>query len=276
MKSAACAGGEREMSVAMQPIRFDDGDAYERLMGIWSGIVGQAFLDWLSPAPGQRWADVGCGNGAFTKSILHRCAPAKVNGIDLSDGQLAYARTRPGVESAIFQQGDAMALPYADASFDIAVMALVIHFVPDPAKGVAEMARVVRPGGWVTAYVWDDERGGSPTQPLQSAIVLEGGDDVRPPSTWASHMDSLLRLWTGGGLRDVQSRVIRVQRTFDDFEAFWSATSGSGRPKVSLASLGPEATKRVKARVRAALPPDAVGRITYAAQANAVRGRAPG
>jgi SAM-dependent methyltransferase len=259
-----------------QPIRFDDGDAYERLMGIWSGIVGQVFLDWLSPAAGQRWADIGCGNGAFTELILRRCAPAKIDGIDLSEGQLAYARTRAGVQGAVFQQGDATALPYADASFDIAVMALVIHFVPDPAKGVAEMARVVRPGGWVTAYVWDDEGGGSPTQPLQTAIVLEGGEDVRPPSTGASRMDRLLGLWIGAGLSDVDSRVIRVQRTFDDFESFWSATSGSGRPKVSLASLGPKATERVKARVRAALPPDAAGRITYAAQANAVRGRVPG
>jgi SAM-dependent methyltransferase len=258
------------------PIRFDDGDAYERLMGIWSGIVGQVFLDWLSPGPGQRWADIGCGNGAFTELILRKCAPAKVDGIDPSDGQLAYARTRPGVEGAVFQQGDAMALPYADASFDIAVMALVIHFVPDPAKGVAEMARVVRPGGWVTAYVWDDEYGGSPTQPLQTAIILEGGDDVRPPSTGASHMDRLLALWTEAGLRDVDSRIIRIQRTFNDFESFWSATSGSGRPKVSLASLDPEAAERVKARVRAALPPDTAGRITYAAQANAVRGRVPG
>jgi len=258
------------------PIRFDDGDAYERFLGIWSGIVGQVFLDWLSPASGQRWADIGCGNGAFTKLILRRCAPAKLDGIDPSDGQLAYARARPGIQDAVFRKGDAMALPYADASFDIAVMALVIHFVPDPAKGVAEMARVVRPGGWVAAYVWDEEGGGSPAQPLQTAIVLEGGHDVRPPSTGASHMDRLLGLWTGAGLRDVGSRVIRVQRTFDDFESFWSATSGSGRPKVSLASLGPEARERVKARVRAALPPNAAGRITYEAQANAVRGRVPG
>lgn len=136
--------------MSTQPIRFDDGDAYERLMGIWSRTVGQVFLDWLSPSPGQRWADIGCGNGAFTEAILRKCAPAKVDGIDSSEGQLAYARTRAGVQGAIFRQGDARALPYADASFDIAVMALVIHFVPDPARGVAEMARVVRPGGWVT------------------------------------------------------------------------------------------------------------------------------
>jgi SAM-dependent methyltransferase len=259
--------------VGAQTIRFDDGDAYERLMGIWSGIVGQAFLDWLSPAPRQRWADIGCGSGAFTQLILRKCAPATVDGIDPSDSQLAYARTRPGVQDAVFRRGDAMALPYADDTFDIAVMALVIHFVPEPAKGVAEMARVVQPGGWVAAYVWDDEGGGSPTEPIQTAIVLEGGHDVRPPSSRVSRMDRLLDLWTDAGLRDLDTFVIRVERSFDDFESFWSATSGAGRPKVSLASLGPEATERVKARVRVTLPPDTTGRITYAAQANAVRGR---
>src|SRR4051794_25569698 len=134
-------GGERKLSMGTQPIRFDDGEAYERYMGIWSGMVGQVFLDWLSPASGQRWADIGCGNGAFTGLILRKCGPAQVDGIDPSDGQLAYARTRAGVQGAgaVFQQGDATALPYADASFDIAVMALVMHFLPDPAKGVAEM-----------------------------------------------------------------------------------------------------------------------------------------
>jgi hypothetical protein len=138
------------------------------------------------------------------------------------------------------------------------------------------MTRVVRPGGWVASYVWDDSVGGSPTQPLQTAIVLEGGDDVTAPSSWVTSMDNLRGIWTQAGLRDIESRVVKVQRIFDDFESFWTATSGSGRPKVSLASLGPEAIERVKARVRAALPPDAAGRITCAAQANAVRGRVPG
>jgi ubiquinone/menaquinone biosynthesis C-methylase UbiE len=50
-----------------QQIRFDDGEAYERMMGTWSRLVGDIFLDWLAPRPGQRWIDVGCGNGAFTE-----------------------------------------------------------------------------------------------------------------------------------------------------------------------------------------------------------------
>ena len=65
-----------------EPIRFDDGAAYERMMGAWSQLVGQVFLDWLSPATGQRWIDVGCGNGAFTEQLIQRCAPVEAQGID--------------------------------------------------------------------------------------------------------------------------------------------------------------------------------------------------
>jgi ubiquinone/menaquinone biosynthesis C-methylase UbiE len=96
-----------------------------------------------------RWIDIGCGSGAFTQLLVERCAPAEVQGIDRSEGQLAFARTRPAAGVAEFRQGDAMALPFAENSFDVAVMALLIFFVPDPAKAVAEMVRVVAPGGTV-------------------------------------------------------------------------------------------------------------------------------
>ena len=59
-----------------------------------------------------------------------------------------------------------MALPFDADRFDAAVMALVIFFVPEPAKGVSEMMRVVRSGGLVAAYVWDVLDGGSPTDPI--------------------------------------------------------------------------------------------------------------
>ena len=73
-------------------IRFDDGAAYERYMGVWSRYAGAEFLDWLAPKPGLRWIDVGCGNGAFTEMIVERCAPSAIQGIDPSEAQLAYAR----------------------------------------------------------------------------------------------------------------------------------------------------------------------------------------
>ena len=138
--------------MADQPIRFNDGAAYERMMGTWSRFAGDIFLDWLAPPSGLRWIDIGCGNGAFTERLVERCAPAEVQGIDPSEGQLAFARARPAARVAEFRRGDAMALPFSTNSFDAAVMALVIFFVPDPAKGVAEMVRVVGPGGTVATY----------------------------------------------------------------------------------------------------------------------------
>src|ERR1041385_7032840 len=127
--------------MAQQPIRFTDGAAYERGMGPWSQLVGEVFLDWLAPQTGLRWIDIGCGNGAFTELLVERCAPAEIHGIDPSEGQLAFARSRPAARMAEFHQGHAMELPFPDSRFDAAVMALVIFYIPDPAKGVAEMAR---------------------------------------------------------------------------------------------------------------------------------------
>ena len=114
--------------MAKQQIRFDDGAAYERVMGTWSRLAGEIFIDWLAPRSGLRWIDIGCGNGAFTELLVERCAPVEVQGIDPSEGQLAFARTRSAARIAQFRQGDAMALPFSNASFDAAVMALVIFF----------------------------------------------------------------------------------------------------------------------------------------------------
>src|SRR5215203_5139702 len=117
-------------------IRFDDGAAYEEFMGKWSRLAGAEFLRWLAPQSGWRWLDVGCGNGAFTEMLVDRCAPVSVDGIDPSEAQLAYARTRIGSRVAQFHQGDAMALPFPGDAFEAAAMPLVIFFVPEPAKGV--------------------------------------------------------------------------------------------------------------------------------------------
>src|SRR5262249_8952406 len=149
-----------------QQIRYEDGAAYERYMGTWSRLAGEVFLDWLVPRPGLRWIEVGSGTGAFTELIIERCAPGEVQGIDPSEAQLAFARARTATRMAQFRHGDAHKLPFSEHLFDAAVMALVIFFVPDPAQGVAEMVRVVRPGGTVATYAWDLLGGGFPLEPI--------------------------------------------------------------------------------------------------------------
>ncbi len=257
-------------------IRFDDGAAYEDFMGVWSRLAGDAFLRWLVPPAGWRWLDVGCGNGAFTEMLVQRCAPADVHGIDPSEGQLGFARTRPATRSATFQRGDAMALPYADARFDAAVMALVIFFVPDPVKGVAEMARVVRPGGSVSAYSWDMFGGGFPYAAILEEMAALGTPFLLPPSAEASRIDATRGLWAGAGLVAVETHEISVERTFEDFDAFWRIARTGPRIAPSLATMAPGQPDLLRERVRARLSPDADGRITYRARAHAIRGTVPG
>ena len=259
--------------MAEQQIRFDDGAAYERYMGRWSQLVGESFLEWLAPASGLRWLDVGCGNGAFTEMVVDRCAPVSVDGIDPSEAQLAFARTRPAARIAQFRQGDAMAQPFADHSFDVAVMPLVIFFVPDPAKGVAEMVRVVSPGGHVAAYAWDMLNGGFPYDALRAEMRAMDVAVPSPPSPDASRVEVMRDLWTDAGLDAVETRPITVTRTFADFGDYWTTVLKGPSVGPSLSAMSPDQRGQLETRMRARLPADASGQITYSARANAVKGR---
>jgi SAM-dependent methyltransferase len=256
-----------------EPIRFDDGAAYERYMGKWSRLTGEIFLKWLNPQSGLRWLDVGCGNGAFTEMIVETCAPVSVDGIDPSEQQLGYARARQSLGAAQFRQADAMALPFHDDVFDAAVMPLVIFFVPDPAKGVAEMVRVVGPGGLVAAYAWDMAGNGFPYESLRSAMREFGVEVPTPPSPESSAIDALRALWAGAQLETIATRHITVRRTFTDFEDYWATVHDGPSVSKRLASMAPKDHALLKARMRELLVADTAGRITCGARANAVVGR---
>jgi ubiquinone/menaquinone biosynthesis C-methylase UbiE len=132
--------------------------------------------------------DVGCGNGAFTELLAARVAPSELAGVDPSNEQIAFAKIREGARGAQFRVGDAQALPFSNGSFDAAIMALVISFVPDPAKAVSEMARVARPGGWVAAYMWDVAANTAPHSPCYATMNALGMPVASRPSN-ASELD---------------------------------------------------------------------------------------
>jgi SAM-dependent methyltransferase len=258
----------------MTTILFNDGAAYERYMGKWSRLVGEAFLDWLAPAAGGRWLDVGCGNGAFTELIFERCAPSAVKGIDPSEPQLSYARERFSSRPAEFAKADAMALPFADAAFDAAVMPLVIFFVPEPAKGVAEMARVTAPNGIVAAYAWDMPGGGFPYAVVREELRGMGVQLSTEPNPDASRLEALRALWSGAGLDAVETRQISVRRTFAGFDEYWTTVLGGPSFSAMLKTMAAADVERLKVRVRARVPDGAGGCIELGARANAVKGRA--
>jgi ubiquinone/menaquinone biosynthesis C-methylase UbiE len=260
--------------MAEQQIRFADGAGYERMMGIWSRLAGDVFIDWLAPRPGLVWADIGCGNGAFTELLVERCTPSRVFGVDPSPEQLAYARTRHTAGIAEFTEGSAMDLPLADASVDAAVMALVIFFVPDPKKGIAEMVRIARPGGTIAAYAWDILGGGFPWDVLENAMAADGAPARQPPSVEAAKLDRLEALWTEAGLQSVVTRQITVERTFESFDDFWETARMLPGAVPVLAAMPAAKLAALKERVRAAVHMDGQ-RVVHSGRANAVKGVVP-
>jgi ubiquinone/menaquinone biosynthesis C-methylase UbiE len=254
-------------------IKFTDGAAYERYMGVWSRMVGDAFLEWLKPGPGLRWLDVGCGNGAFTERLAELCAPASLHGIDPSEPQLEFARSRPLLRSAVFRKADALDLPFPAHDFDAAVMPLVIFFVPDPAKGVAEMARVVVPGGIVSAYAWDMPGGGFPYAMLMEELRALGFDPPRTPFPEASRLETLAELWNGARLESIETRVFTAQRTYSGFEDYWTTVLGAPSMGPTLAAMSAAETAALRERLRIRLGAKESDPITVSARCHAIKGK---
>jgi SAM-dependent methyltransferase len=126
---------------------------------------------------------------------------------------------------AKFEVGDAQKLSFGDATFDVAIMALVLAFLRDPAKAVAEMARVVRPGGWVATYMWDILNGGSPTTPIYTAIESLGSTVPVRPNPAASRLEAMHGFWEMAGLEAIETRVIRIPVRYADFDDFWDSNT---------------------------------------------------
>ena len=258
-----------------QTIRFDDGASYENMMGRWSVLVGERFLDWINVPNGSRWLDIGCGNGAFTELLVERCQPSDVQAFDPSAAQLAYARNRlPASAPVTWAEADAMRLPVPDASSDAAVMALVLFFVPEPAVGVAEMYRVVRPGGVVAAYHWDVIGEGFPFAVITAEMREFGVQALLAPSFAASTIEASTALWQAAGLQQVRTCQITVQRRFESFDQFWNSAEPSNTLRPMFEAMTVEARDILKSNVRRRLQADD-GPLTVCARANAVCGVKP-
>jgi hypothetical protein len=88
-------------------------------------------------------------------------------------------------------------------------------------------------------------------------------------------MEALKDLWTGAGLEAIETREITVSRNFADFDDFWTINLMSPSVGPTAAAMSAGDAERLRSRVRARLPPDAAGRITCGARANAIKGRLP-
>ena len=256
------------------------GEAYEPFVGRWSRFVGNAFVDWLAVPPDMRWLDVGCGTGVLTQVVLEHGLASRVVGIDSSDALLSYARSKEPHPAVSFRLGSAESLPYPEGAFDAAVSGLVLNFLEDPARGVAEMRRVVAPGGTLGGYVWDYA---GETQFLRrfwdaaaelDPAALDLHEGKRFP---LAAPDRLAALFEAGGLEEVESHEIEIPTIFEDFEDYWTPFLGGVGPAPSYCvSLGEDARAALRARLETTLTAEPDGRIHLSARAFAVRGTVPG
>jgi len=257
--------------------RWASGDLYEPYVGRWSSLVAREFLAWLATLSGLDWLDVGCGTGALAGAIAERCAPRRLVGIDPSAGFLDYAAQRLGRTGAELRQADAQALPFAAAEFDRIVSGLVLNFVPDQARAVAEMARVARPQGTVALYVWDYA---GKMELMRYFWDAAGALDPRAVELDEGRRFSICRpqplssLVEAAGLVEVETRAIDVPTVFRDFDDYWTPLlSGQAPAPGYCMSLSEDARTALRERLRSRLPVQANGSIHLLARAWAVRGR---
>ena len=262
----------------MTGFSWASGDAYERYVGRWSRGVAAEFVRWLELPPGLDWADVGCGTGALASAILAAASPRRVRGYDLSPEHVRAARARVTDPRAEFGQADAAALPDPAHSFHAAVSGLVLNFVPEPARAVAEMRRVAHPGGTVAVYVWDYAG-----EMQLMRIFWDAAGELDPA---AAELDEgrrfgicrpqpLRDLFLSAGLQDVEVRAIDIPTRFRDFDDYWEPFLGGQGPAPGYAaSLDEERRTALRERIRRRLPFAPDGSIALNARAWAVRGTA--
>jgi SAM-dependent methyltransferase len=253
------------------------GDAYEPYVGRWSRLVMRDLLDWLQVPGNQQWLDVGCGTGALSSVILDHAAPRQVVGADRAGGFVAYARAHQLDERASFVNGDACALPFPTGAFDAVVAGLMLNFVPQPSLAVQEMARVAKPGGVVTVYVWDYagemqmmKRFWDAATALDPTIA-QLDESLRFP---LCRPEPLSALFQSAGLGSVDVRAIDIPTRFRDFDDYWTPfLGGQGSAPTYVATLTETQLTALRERLRNTLPIAPDGSIDLIARAWAVRGR---
>lgn len=255
------------------------GKLYEPYVGRWSRLVARDFLAWLHAAPDMEWLDVGCGTGALTETLLQQASPRSVTGMDPSAGFVEHARAHIIDPRARFDIADAQSLPLQSAQFDAAVSGLVLNFVPGPSLAMREMARAVRPGGVVAAYVWDYAGKMELMRTFWDAAVeldpaaFDLDEGRRFP---LCQPDPLIDLFTQAGLGEVQVQSIEVSTAFDGFDDYWTPFLGGQGPAPAYAmSLSEDKRNALRERIRSTLPIAGDGSIRLTARAWAVRGRTP-
>lgn len=228
-------------------------DAYRQFMGRFSGPLAGMFADFVGVTAGRRALDVGCGAGALTDVLVDRLGVEQVSAADPSAPFVEGVRARyPSME---VQLGTAEELRFPDATFDLVLAQLVVHFMDDPVTGIRQMARTAVRGGVVAANVWDYGGGRGPADALWSvarALDPSVPDESGLPGVTDGH---LARLFAEAGLDVVASTALTVRVRHDSFDDWWRPyTLGVGPAGAYVATLEAPDRDRLREACRDVLP----------------------
>jgi SAM-dependent methyltransferase len=276
---AAC--GAHVASLSASSYHASDGAAYERFLGRWTRLLAGPLLDFLAPPTDGDLIDVGCGTGSLALAMKERWPGRRVVGVDVARPYIEHARASAGTDAPEFEVAEAGGLPYPDGSFAGAAAQLVLNFVGDPDRAVAEMRRAVRQGDAVAAAVWDF-RGGLVYQRLlwDTAAGVDAGAGAARDRLFSHPLtlpDGLVDLFRRGGLVDVARASLTIRMDFASFDDYWTPLLGGQGPFGGfIGALAPDRRLRIEELVRAAYlsgAPDGPRSLT--ATAWAARGIVP-
>jgi SAM-dependent methyltransferase len=216
-------------------------DVYDRFVGRYGSALAAELIRVAGVERGQRALDVGCGPGALTRALADVLGAEAVAAIEPSPPFVAACRARvPGAE---VREGAAEELPWGDDTFDAVLSQLVVNFLADAERGVAEMRRVARPGAVVAACVWDYAEGMTLLRRFWDAALL-----VDPEGAASRDEGRVMRYCTPGELRglwagfaDVAGGSVVVSASYDSFDTLWEPLEhGVGPAGAYAASLDEE------------------------------------
>ena len=258
------------------------GDGYELQMGRFARVLAPKFLDFVSVQDGGRFLDAGCGTGALSAEVLNRGQSTEVVGVDISAAYVEHACQTITGPRARFEEGDLTNLRFADNSFDHVASQLVLMFIPEAERAVRELVRVTKPGGSVSATVWDFQGGLMFMRFVFDAVAMTGpgGEKLRQ---WAYnrplvHPGDLGRAWREAGLVDCCEGELTIRTNFQSFGDYWAPFDGRDGPVPAyLRTVSDDDRRRVKDAIqRAYLGGAEDGPRSYTATSWVVTGRKPG
>jgi len=246
------------------------GDAYDTFMGRFARVLAPAFADFSGIHSGLTVLDVGCGSGFLTVELARRHGGRSVAPVNQSTLVEACAARVPEVD---VRTASAEALPWPADSFDAALAQLVLHFLDEPVVGLAEMRRVVRPGGVVAACSWN-----FPEMTLLRTFWQAAREVVPTAPSETLQVGTLAELAELGreaGLENVEATVLDVSAGYESVEELWGSFQlGVGPAGQFCVSLVPETREAVRQEYLNRLG-NPSGSFTLDAQAWAVRGNVP-